>query len=173
MELMPALRIGWLNGWLPLGALVLTEGILFLVFPKEVVTRLFDRSGWSQRQVVFTVLGKLVALICLVLIVGTPLKIGSAVFVIGMIIVGLGLIGLAKALFDFKNTPLDQPVTRGIYRISRGMDRACTRLWPDDAAARCGRVARTRPRRSGPRPLSPARSRPPPAASQRGRDGGT
>jgi protein-S-isoprenylcysteine O-methyltransferase Ste14 len=119
MELMPALRIGWLNGWLPLGALVLTEGILFLVFPKEVVTRLFDRSGWSQRQVVFTVLGKLVALICLVLIVGTPLKIGSAVFVIGMIIVGLGLIGLAKALFDFKNTPLDQPVTRGIYRISR------------------------------------------------------
>ena len=106
MESMPALRIGWLNGWLPLGALVLTEGILFLVFPKEVVTRLFDRSGWSQRQVVFTVLGKLVALICLV-------------FVIGMIIVGLGLIGLAKALFDFKNTPLDQPVTRGIYRISR------------------------------------------------------
>ena len=119
MELMPALRIGWLNGWLPLGALALTEGILFLVFPKEVVTRLFDRSGWSQKQVVFTVLGKLLALICLVMTIATPLKIGSAVFVVGMIVVGLGSVGLAKALFDFKNTPLDQPVTRGIYRISR------------------------------------------------------
>jgi len=119
MEWMPALRIGWLNGWLPLTALVLTEGILFLVFPKEVVTRLFDRSGWSQKQVAFTVQGKLLALLCLVMIIATPLKIGSAVFVIGMTVVGLGSIGLAKALFDFKNTPLDRPVTRGIYRISR------------------------------------------------------
>lgn len=30
-----------------------------------------------------------------------------------------GLIGLVKALFDFKNTPLDEPVTRGLYRVSR------------------------------------------------------
>ena len=29
MELMPTLRIGWLNGWLALALLVLTEGILF------------------------------------------------------------------------------------------------------------------------------------------------
>ena len=30
-----------------------------------------------------------------------------------------GLIGLVKALFDFKNIPLDEPVTRGLYRVSR------------------------------------------------------
>jgi protein-S-isoprenylcysteine O-methyltransferase Ste14 len=34
-------------------------------------------------------------------------------------LIALGLIGLVKALFDFRNTPLDQPVTRGIYRVSR------------------------------------------------------
>ena len=30
--------------------------------------------------------------------------------------IALGLIGLIKALFDFKNTPLDEPVTRGLYK---------------------------------------------------------
>lgn len=119
MEWMPDLRLGLLNGWIPLALLALTDGILFLVFPQEVVTRLFDRSGWSQRQVVFTVLGKLCALGCVTLLILTPLKIGSAVFIIGMALVLLGLIGLAKALFDFKNTPAGEPVTRGLYRISR------------------------------------------------------
>jgi protein-S-isoprenylcysteine O-methyltransferase Ste14 len=119
MELMPALRFGWLNGWIFLVLLVLTDGILFLVFPKKVVTRLFDRSGWSQMQIVFTVVGKLCALICLIFIIFTPLKIGFSVFVIGAVVTALGLVGLAKALFDFRTTPVDEPVTRGIYRISR------------------------------------------------------
>jgi protein-S-isoprenylcysteine O-methyltransferase Ste14 len=119
MEWMPALRVGWLNGWIFLLLLALTDGILFRIFPKAVVTRLFDRSGWSQKQIVFTVIGKLCAVVCLALIIFTPLKIGSAVFIVGAIVAALGWIGLAKALFDFRNTPLDEPVTRGMYRISR------------------------------------------------------
>ncbi|MBN1886832.1 MAG: DUF1295 domain-containing protein [Thermoflexales bacterium] len=119
MEWMPALRIGWLNGWLALALLALTDGILFLIFPKQVVVRLFDRSGWSQKQVAFTVAGKLCALACLVLIILTPLKVGSHVLTIGAVVVALGLIGLIKALFDFKNTPFDEPVTRGLYKLSR------------------------------------------------------
>jgi protein-S-isoprenylcysteine O-methyltransferase Ste14 len=99
--------------------LALTDGILFLVFPKEVVTRLFDRSGWKRQQVVLTVLGKLCAVACLVLLFFTPLKIGSVVFVIGAVVVALGLAGLVKALFDFRNTPPGEPVERGLYTISR------------------------------------------------------
>jgi protein-S-isoprenylcysteine O-methyltransferase Ste14 len=119
MEWLPQTGIGWLNGWIPLALLALTDGVLFLIFPKEVVARLFDRSGWSQRQAVFTVIGKLCATGCLALLIFTPLKIGSTVFVIGMVVVASGLIGLAKALFDFRNTPIGEPVVRGIYRISR------------------------------------------------------
>jgi len=119
MELIPALEIGWLNGWIPLGLLCLTDGVLFIAFPKDVVARLFDRSGWNQRQITFTVIGKLFSLVCLVLIIFTPLKIGSPVFIIGTVLIALGLVGLIIALFDFKNTPLGQPVTRGLYRISR------------------------------------------------------
>jgi protein-S-isoprenylcysteine O-methyltransferase Ste14 len=119
MELFPELKLGWLNGWIFLGLLCLTEGICFLVFPKAVVKRLFDRSGWSQKQIVFTVIGKVCALVCLFLIVFTPLKLGTFVFTVGAIVTALGLLGLVVALLNFKNTPFDQPVARGLYRISR------------------------------------------------------
>lgn len=119
MDLIPVLRIGWLNGWLGVVLLGLTEWILFMVFPKNVVARLFDRSGWSRRQKAFTIAGKLCALVCLFFIALTPLKVDSLVFIIGAILVVLGLTGLVKALFDFKNTPLDKPVTHGLYKVSR------------------------------------------------------
>lgn len=119
MELIPALQIGWLNGWIPLAILCLTEGLLLLAFPKDVVARLFDRSGWSRKQEAFTVMGKAFSLACLVLIVLTPFKLGSGVFIAGVILYALGLAGLVLALFNFKDTPLGQPVSRGVYRISR------------------------------------------------------
>ncbi|MGC9350321.1 MAG: methyltransferase family protein [Anaerolineae bacterium] len=119
MTWMPELGLGWLNGWVALALLGLTDGVLFLVFPKDVVERLFDRSGWTQRQVVLTVLSKLCAVVCLVLLILTPLKVGSPVFFIGMGVVAVGLGGLVKALLDFRRTPPDEPVERGIYRISR------------------------------------------------------
>ena len=119
MEFFPSFQLGWLNGGLLLALLVLTDGILFLVFRKKVVKRLFDRSGWTRSQQILTVIGKLLALIVVVIIVLTPLKLGSPVFVIGIGLVALGLVGLIKALIDFRVTPADQPVTRGIYRFTR------------------------------------------------------
>jgi len=119
MELFPALRLGWLNGWLFVAVLSLTDAVTFRLFPKAVVERLFDRSGWSRRQVTFTVIGKLIALISLVLMTLTPLKIGRPVLVIGILTSVVGLIGLVWALISFRDTPIDQPVTRGLYRVSR------------------------------------------------------
>ncbi|MBL7184011.1 MAG: isoprenylcysteine carboxylmethyltransferase family protein [Anaerolineae bacterium] len=119
MELLPALQIGWLNGWVPLVVLYSTFGLLLLVFSKEVVGRLYDRSGWSRRQRVLILIGKLIALVWFPLVIFTPLKIGSPVFVLGIVIFALGLAGFVVALFNFRNTPLDQPVTKGLYRVSR------------------------------------------------------
>lgn len=121
MELIPALEIGWLNGWILLCLLYLIYGILLMVFPKDVVARLYeyDKSGWSKTQRAFNVIEKLVKIVCLVLVILTPLKIGSNVFILGISLFALGLAGFIIALFNFKNTPFDQPVTRGLYRISR------------------------------------------------------
>ncbi|MCU0520940.1 MAG: DUF1295 domain-containing protein [Anaerolineae bacterium] len=119
MEWIPTLQIGWLNGWIPLALLALTDGILFLIFPKNVVARLFDRSGWTQQQIAFTVMGKLCASVCLLFLIFTPLKTGTTVFLMGAVVIVLGLFGLVKALVDFRATPFGEPVERGIYRISR------------------------------------------------------
>jgi len=121
MELIPTLKIGWLNGWILLCLIYLIFGILLILFPKDVVSRLYnyDKSGWSKTQRAFYIIGKLLAFVCLVLIIFTPLKIGSNVFIPAIILFALGLAGFITSLFNFKNTPLDQPVTRGLYRISR------------------------------------------------------
>jgi len=122
MELIPELKIGWLNGWILVCLMFLIFGILIKAFNKNVVARLydFDKSSWSKMQRAFTAIGKLLlGLVWLVLIIFTPLKIGSNVLIIGTILYTLGLAGFIIALFNFKNTPLNQPVAKGLYRISR------------------------------------------------------
>ena len=121
MELIPTLEIGWLNGWILLCLVYSIFGILLILFPKDVVSRLYnyDRSSWSKTQRAFYIIGKLLALVCLFLIIFTPLKIRANIFIPGIILFALGLAGFIAALFNFKNTPLDQSVNRGLYRISR------------------------------------------------------
>lgn len=119
MELTPTLEFGLLNGWILLIIEFVIEGGLLLVFPKDVVSRLFDRSGWSTKQRVFTILGKVFSLACLILIVLTPLKMNSSLFIVGIILYVTGLVGLVVAMLNFKDTPLDQPVSKGVYMFSR------------------------------------------------------
>lgn len=119
MELIPALEIGWLNGWILLVLLYLIYGILLWAFPKDVVARLYDKSGRSGRQKVLICTGSLLAFAYFALIIFTPLKIGANVFIPGIVLFALGLAGFVIALFNFKNTPLGQLATRGLYRISR------------------------------------------------------
>jgi len=119
MDLIPELEIGWLNGWILLVLEFSIQGLLLLIFPRDVVTRLFDRSGWKGKQRAFTIIGKVFSLVCLALIFLTPLKINSSVFVVGLVAYLAGLAGLVFSMLNFRATPLDQPVTTGIYRISR------------------------------------------------------
>jgi protein-S-isoprenylcysteine O-methyltransferase Ste14 len=119
MEFFPELVVGWLNGWILLAVEILVEGITMLIFPKEVQSRLLDRSGWSKKQRIFLLLGKVFSLITLILIILTPLKTNTILFPIGLALYGIGLVGLVVSMINFKKTPLDQPVTRGLYRISR------------------------------------------------------
>jgi protein-S-isoprenylcysteine O-methyltransferase Ste14 len=119
MELTPTLELGLLNGWILLIIEFVIEGGLLLVFPKDVVSRLFDRSGWSTKQRVFTILGKVFSLACLLLIVLTPLQINSGLFIVGIVLYVIGLVGLVVAMLNYKDTPLDQPVSKGVYMFSR------------------------------------------------------
>jgi protein-S-isoprenylcysteine O-methyltransferase Ste14 len=119
MELFPRLEIGWLYGWILLAIEFLIQGFLLLIFPKVVVSRLFDRSGWNTKQRIFTIVGKIFSLVCLALIFLTSIKVDSGLFMMGLSLYAAGIVGLVAAMLNFRDTPPDQPVTRGIYKISR------------------------------------------------------
>jgi protein-S-isoprenylcysteine O-methyltransferase Ste14 len=121
MELIPALQIGWLNGWTLVCSLYLIYGAFLMTFPKDVRARLFfyDRSRWSRKQRAFYVIGRVSVLVYLVLITLAPLRTGTSVFIPGIILFALGLVGFIIALSDFKNMLPNQPATEGLYSISR------------------------------------------------------
>jgi protein-S-isoprenylcysteine O-methyltransferase Ste14 len=119
MELTPAPQLGLLNGWLLIAFLYLVYGVLLWFFPKDVVARLYDKSGRAKRHRYIIHAGGLLAAVIFILSILTPLQIGSNYFIPGMVLYDLGLSGFVVALFNFKNTPHDRPVTGGLYRVSR------------------------------------------------------
>ena len=121
MELIPALRIGWLNGWTLMCLLYLVFGAFLLTFPKDVRTRLFyyDGSRWSKKQRIFYVLGRVSVLVYLVLIIFTPFRTVNSILIPGIFLFAIGLIGFIVALSNFKNMLFNQPATLGLYRVSR------------------------------------------------------
>ena len=119
MEFLPQLKIGWLNGWLLLFILYAGFGVLLLVFPRAVVKRLYERNGRTRAYYVRRALGVPIVLGAIGLFVLLPLKLGAWPFWVGLGIYLLGLGVFNAALINYRNTPLDRPVTEGVYRYSR------------------------------------------------------
>ena len=119
MHWFPPLQLGWLNGWVLLVGFYAVFGLLMLIFPSEVVARLYDRSGWGQSQRVNATLAKLVAFVSFVLIFLTPLKPGTSFFWVGLVLYLLGFALMVVALINYANTPMDEPVVDGVYAYSR------------------------------------------------------
>jgi protein-S-isoprenylcysteine O-methyltransferase Ste14 len=119
MELFPALQLGLVNGWLLIAFLYLVYGILLVVFPRPVVARLYDRSGQDARRAVLRPIAGLWMLVWLVLAALSPLRLGHVVFALGFALYAFGLTGFVVALLNYASTPIDRPVTTGLYRISR------------------------------------------------------
>ena len=119
MELLPTLELRWLNGWIFILIFYSVFGILLKILPKEAVIRLYDEEGWTKFQKVMAKTSKVFGILIIILQIFTPLKIESLEFIIGVIIFSLGTFGFIISILNFRDAPLDKPVTSGLYRISR------------------------------------------------------
>jgi protein-S-isoprenylcysteine O-methyltransferase Ste14 len=121
MELFPSLEIGWMNGWILLCLWYIVQGLSLLAVSKDVRARLFefDRSSWRKTQRVSFAAGKFVALVFLIVVVFTPIKLNTREFLTGFIVFTVGLLGLAVSIYNFQKIPLNTPVAIGLYRYSR------------------------------------------------------
>lgn len=119
MSLFPPLSLGWLNGWLPIAVFYGSFFALLKIFPKETVDRLYDDSGWTLEVARPAKIGLPFALAAMVLILFTPLNIEHPIFWVGLALALIGQTGFIYSLHSFNITPLGEPVTDGLYRISR------------------------------------------------------
>jgi len=119
MELFPHMEPALLGGWIFLVVLWSVPGITLITVSKKMREKLIDRSNFSSKQRRILIISKILALTEIVIITMTPLNYPSIDFTIGIIIYAFGMVGLMIAILNYVGTPLDEPVTKGIYRISR------------------------------------------------------
>ncbi len=118
MNLIPEFKIGLLNAWL--GAIpILVASLIFMVANKKAGKRAIDMSWYTIKE-------KNMAWPCMLGYYGTilysitvPLKLGTIWFYSGLIIYIAGMIPLIVAYFNYAAAPLDAPIVKGVYRISR------------------------------------------------------
>jgi protein-S-isoprenylcysteine O-methyltransferase Ste14 len=120
MSLIPAFEIGVWNVWIFMVCTLIP--VIFLFMPlvtrgqKEgtAFTAYFSKAqknAFSSHQLIYYIL--------IIYSIFVPLKLGTVWFYIGLPVFLVGLIPYAILAANFLTTPLDKPVTGGIYRYSR------------------------------------------------------
>ncbi|MCK4398841.1 MAG: DUF1295 domain-containing protein [Methanophagales archaeon] len=117
MPLFPAFEIGLWNAW------------IFMLYHQLLCTVLMGSKGLLMKssaatphkntgKKIVTFLG-LIYYLALIYSVFLPLKLGTTWFYIGLPICLFGLIMYTMVTVNFATAPLDEPVTKGLYRYSR------------------------------------------------------
>lgn len=121
MQTLPDFRVGLLNGWLPL-VLYFAGLLLALVsFSGQARARLFEdpKVRMSAGVKLVRLLGQTAMFAYIGMMAFTPLKLGTIVFLVGVLIYIAGCGSVMVALHYFKHTPAGQVVSAGPYRLSR------------------------------------------------------
>ncbi|MBI9044868.1 MAG: hypothetical protein JEZ06_10300 [Anaerolineaceae bacterium] len=119
MEMFPQLKFSVMNGWIPLVVFYVPFAVLMIIFPRDVVRKLYDRTGWYSKNRIFSIFGRIITFALLILLIFSPLIIQKPAFLFGLIIYLAGFLFLFISLFNFRSTPSGEPVKQGLYKISR------------------------------------------------------
>ena len=120
MSLIPAFEIGLWNAWIFMIWLVILNFAVRLV-SKEVYQRASQPSDMkpSYTYKIVSYISMPLWILATVYSVFLPFQLGTIWFSAGLAIFLLGLVILSIASANFATTPLDEPITKGIYRFSR------------------------------------------------------
>jgi protein-S-isoprenylcysteine O-methyltransferase Ste14 len=119
MKLMPEFQLGLLNGWWFSAAYVVINIIVMAAIPKGVVKRLTTNPAKTPSEKLSMKIQMILFFGVVIYPVFVTLKIGTAWFWSGLFIFIVGMIAYVVSVLNFAATPKDQPVDRGLFRISR------------------------------------------------------
>ncbi len=111
-------KIGWFNAWLGTAPIILVMIVVFN-FNKEAFKRATDNSAYQGKDRFRVLISSIVFYATVIYAVGVPLKIGTVWFYIGLIIYLFGSIPYIISLLNYSSAPINEPVVKGIYKISR------------------------------------------------------
>ena len=119
MTFLPEFELTVLNGFIPFGIYLILFFITVLTFSKDAKKRLYAQTFYSKKQKIFTIIRKLLALVAIITFMFSPLKIYGWPFFVGLVLFIIGLVGLTVSLVTYKKAPLNEPITSGLYSMSR------------------------------------------------------
>jgi steroid 5-alpha reductase family enzyme len=118
MSSLPAFEIGIWNAWIVTAYQILAIPFLFRIASKRGTTH-DDKLELTNTQMMITGPTKMLVFPILIYTIFLPLKLGTMWFYIGLPITLLGLITGLIVLVNWATTPINAPITRGLYRYSR------------------------------------------------------
>ena len=118
MSLIPAFEIGLWNAWIPMLYLILSFPFFIRIAIKQGAPSP-EESELSMGGKIVAYSSKLLLIPALVYSIFLPLKLGTMWLYIGLPITLIGLITYTMVLVNWATTPLNEPITRGLYRYSR------------------------------------------------------
>ena len=123
MSLIPAFEIGVWNAWILQVLFFLTlsmPGFVMSKEAKEKTKRATQFVPFSRTQKILAYSTHVVIMpLAVIYSIFLPLKIGTVWLYVGLPIFALALVMTLITTYNFAAAPLGEPVTRGIYRISR------------------------------------------------------
>jgi protein-S-isoprenylcysteine O-methyltransferase Ste14 len=120
MSLIPAFETGVWNAWIFMLWLLIQTLAVKLV-SKDVYQKAGQPPDMKPSQIckIINYISMPLWLLATAYSIFLPLKLGTIWFTIGLIIFLLGLIINTVATINFITTPMNEPVTRGVYHYSR------------------------------------------------------
>jgi protein-S-isoprenylcysteine O-methyltransferase Ste14 len=119
MSLLPEFELGVWNAWIFLVLSWIVGPVVGVLINKEGMEKANVSPPYSSTEKIVERVLDLVYLASLVYSVFLPLKLGTVWFYVGLLICVLSLIIGYLGIVSFVTTPIDESITKGIYRISR------------------------------------------------------
>ena len=116
MSLIPEFELGLWNAW------IFTLPVIVLsIFVARILGKrgAGEGSGVTKEERIVFVVFHLIFLASCAYSIFLPLKLGTLWFYAGLIIYLLGMLVEILALLSFYTTPLEKPVSKGVYSVSR------------------------------------------------------
>ena len=118
MSLILDFKIGWYNGWLGTIPIILSMIILF-ISNKEAAKRAVNMSAYTVKEKCQTFASTFVFFGAVLYSVVLPFRLETMWFYIGLIIYAFGCIPYIISVINFASTASNEPIVKGVYKISR------------------------------------------------------